>query len=340
MWILPNNHPLQSAFAPACEVSSEELKELSDLFERSALWRSKASSSKTWLMRWKRVHWLRRLYGRTVRPFPAHLFRDRIDWIFGGYPCTPFSLAGLRKGEDDPRHLWPFIREHVKAIEPLGCFFENVDDHLTLGFETVYRDLRDLGYSVEAGIFTAEEVGAPHERQRLFILAVHNANIKRFKQEYSIRSGRQSAWHESEEFSESIKMDDATVPRCESKRTDREQGPEKYSGHIEASSMGNSDDQRLQGRHSGFCEECTCEWTSRSNGPFDREVRWPVGPSETQHEWEYPRIITRQAESNVGLSVDGFRFREDFLRALGNACVPDTAEKAFRTLLTKFTGGA
>lgn len=107
-----------------------------------------------------------------LRSFDFKPFRGRICGLVGGYPCQGFSLAGLRKGEDDSRYLWPFIREGIRAAEFIFCFFENVDDHLTLGFDTVYKDLRELGYLVEDGIYSSEEVGAPHERQRLYILAV------------------------------------------------------------------------------------------------------------------------------------------------------------------------
>jgi len=106
-----------------------------------------------------------------IKTFPAEIFRGKVHGITGGYPCQPFSHAGQRKGTDDPRHLWPYILEHVRTIRPVWCFFENVEGHLTLGFKEVFKSLRDLGYSVEAGLFTASEVGAPHRRKRLFILA-------------------------------------------------------------------------------------------------------------------------------------------------------------------------
>lgn len=85
--------------------------------------------------------------------------------------CQPFSSAGKRLGEDDPRHLWPHIKRIIGEIQPEYCFFENVRGHLSLGFEQVWGDLRGLGYEVEAGLFSAEEVGAPHLRERLYILA-------------------------------------------------------------------------------------------------------------------------------------------------------------------------
>lgn len=107
-----------------------------------------------------------------LKTFNPHPFRGCIDGIIGGYPCQGFSVAGLRKGQDDPRHLWPFIRRHIEVIQPRWCYFENVAGHLTLGFDVVKRELEEMGYHVEAGIYTAEEVGAPHRRERLFILAI------------------------------------------------------------------------------------------------------------------------------------------------------------------------
>lgn len=110
-----------------------------------------------------------------VKTFPAAAFHRRIHWITAGYPCPPFSTAGNRKGTEDPRHIWPSISKSVEAIRPLGCFFENVSGHLSLGFEEVYRSLVDMDYRVEAGLFTASEVGATHKRERLFILALDNS---------------------------------------------------------------------------------------------------------------------------------------------------------------------
>tara|TARA_R110001592_G_scaffold103241_2_gene290939 strand:+ start:1758 stop:2465 length:708 start_codon:yes stop_codon:yes gene_type:complete len=105
----------------------------------------------------------------------------RIDWIIGGYPCQPFSIAGSRLGEDDPRHLWPIIREQIDTLRPSGVFFENVSGHLTLGLRDVLRDLGERGFVCAFGLFTAEEVGAPHRRERVFILGMADTNGERVK---------------------------------------------------------------------------------------------------------------------------------------------------------------
>lgn len=106
-----------------------------------------------------------------LKTFDGRAWRGKVDCLTGGYPCQPFSVAGKKLGEKDPRHLWPEIKRIIKEIEPSICFFENVGGHLRLGFEQVANDLSELDYKVKAGLFTAQEVGAPHKRERLFILA-------------------------------------------------------------------------------------------------------------------------------------------------------------------------
>ena len=107
----------------------------------------------------------------SLATFPAHLFRDAVDIIVGGYPCQPFSTAGKREGEEDSRHLWPTIRRHTQAIRPSRVFFENVEGHISLGLSSVISDLEEDGYRSAWGIFSASEVGAPHQRKRVYIMA-------------------------------------------------------------------------------------------------------------------------------------------------------------------------
>jgi DNA (cytosine-5)-methyltransferase 1 len=131
-----------------------------------------------------------------LKTFPAEIFRGKICGIIGGYPCQPFSSAGKRKGEKDPRHLWPYIRSHVRAVRPLWCFFENVRGHTTMGLWRVLSDLEEDGYRTEWGLYSAEETGAPHQRIRCFILA-HTAS--REPRQSQARNGGQDTSGGSEE---------------------------------------------------------------------------------------------------------------------------------------------
>ena len=94
-----------------------------------------------------------------------------IDVLTAGYPCQPFSHAGQRKGTDDPRHIYPFIKEAVSILRPRVVILENVRGHLSLGFKEVLGDLAKNGYDARWQIVRASDVGAPHQRARLFIIA-------------------------------------------------------------------------------------------------------------------------------------------------------------------------
>lgn len=106
-----------------------------------------------------------------LRSFDGKPWRGRVDIISAGYPCQPFSSAGQRKGENDPRHLWPEVARIIQETGVRRVFLENVTGHLSLGFDVVARDLQEMGFRVGAGVFSAREVGASHQRRRLFILA-------------------------------------------------------------------------------------------------------------------------------------------------------------------------
>ena len=111
-----------------------------------------------------------------VGTFDGRPWRGAVDIVTAGYPCQPFSVAGKRRGAEDPRHLWPHIARIVGEVEPPFVFLENVAHHLHLGFPEVASGLVGMGYRLAAGLFTAAEVGAPHKRERLFILAIREGD--------------------------------------------------------------------------------------------------------------------------------------------------------------------
>ena len=96
---------------------------------------------------------------------------EPIDILTAGYPCQPFSTAGQRKGTDDERHIWPYIKEAISILRPNIIVLENVRGHLSLGFSQVLADLTEIGYDARWQIVRASDVGAPHQRARLFIVA-------------------------------------------------------------------------------------------------------------------------------------------------------------------------
>ncbi|MEU8886694.1 DNA cytosine methyltransferase [Streptomyces sp. NPDC048442] len=96
---------------------------------------------------------------------------EPVDIVCGGYPCQPFSLAGHLKGTSDERHIWPDIARALGVLRPRVAVFENVANHLRVGFDVVLADLARLGFDAEWCLVRASEVGAAHQRSRLFVLA-------------------------------------------------------------------------------------------------------------------------------------------------------------------------
>lgn len=291
-----------------------------------------------------------------LKTFPYNSFHGKIHGFVGGYPCQPFSGAGLRKGEGDPRHLWPFIREGVRATQPLWCFFENVAGHLTLGYETVRRELQELGYKVEEGIFTAEEVGAPHKRERLFILAIKKG--VGLAHSYGVGSlhGQSGIYSEERRVdalsntSASDKNELGTEKRgvcladTSSNHAERNSKTEESTELIETSKRL---EQRRNQMDTGVGLADPCEFNVEGNKQEfinkkirqeqrERQVRsqsisrWPARPGNEQYDWEYPRT-----ECGMDFTAHGYNFREDLLRMAGNGVVEQTAELAFITLLNK-----
>lgn len=99
---------------------------------------------------------------------------EPIDILTAGYPCQPFSYAGERKGAEDERHLFPYIAKAISILRPRVIVLENVRGHLSLGLKEVLACLADLGYDARWQIVRASDVGAPHQRARIFIVAYAN----------------------------------------------------------------------------------------------------------------------------------------------------------------------
>ena len=103
----------------------------------------------------------------------------RPDIICGGYPCQPFSLSGHRQGESDPRHLWPWVRNAISQLRPKYAMLENVRGHLSMGGLSVIGELATIGYDAEWRVVSAASLGAPHKRDRIFIVAYPQSQLSK-----------------------------------------------------------------------------------------------------------------------------------------------------------------
>ena len=136
-----------------------------------------------------------------LKTFDWSAFRGKVDVLSGGFPCQPFSSSGIRRGDEDPRHLWPHITRGIGIVRPALVLMENVEGILSAKLKGdhgsdpagtpvalhVLRELERLGYRAEAGLFSAEEVGAPHQRRRCFFMAISNSLEDRSRIELSDR---------------------------------------------------------------------------------------------------------------------------------------------------------
>lgn len=124
---------------------------------------------------------LARMEAQAVEPAPVwagnlqdvrwESFAGAVDCIAAGFPCQPHSMAGSRKGTDDERWIWPAIADCIRVVRPWLVVLENVAGiRSSGGLAPVLADLAALGFRVEWDSIRASDVGASHQRERVFIV--------------------------------------------------------------------------------------------------------------------------------------------------------------------------
>ena len=266
------------------------------------------------------------------------------DILSAGYPCQPFSVAGNQKGAEDDRHIWPYIREIVAHKRPAWCVFENVYGHIGLGLDQVLFDLESEGYASRTFVVPACGVDAPHRRDRLWIIA---KNVGDTKHDGSLatkigRSDEKNA-RGSEEGSEITEQ---------SSRASR-------SGHDETlsrpSDVANTDSN--DGRHISSTKPSERQTRLEYRRGGDRqpigEPKQIVADADSQRgrlrnaEWQNAEDAGQPSgnqrdnargmgfwdvEPSVGRVAHGIPKRVDRLRGLGNAIVPQIAQRIGETI--------
>lgn len=192
-----------------------------------------------------------------ARTFDGRAWRGAVDGLIGGIPCQPHSLAGKRLGEEDERDLWSTARRIIVQSGAWFVLIENVRGMLSSGgAERVWRDLRRLGFTSEGGLFTASEVGASHERERVFILAVADDAERRRRVAAAARERDQSPRTDRSGGCDVrlFGLADADRERLEGKRADagaiRRQDARRSAGLCDRATLDHAiGRRRAEGRH-------------------------------------------------------------------------------------------
>ena len=155
-------------------------------------------------------YWPNSISYHDIKTTDFTIHRGQIDILTGGFPCQPYSAAGKRLGKEDDRHLWPYMLEAIRSIQPRWVVGENVRGLVNwsdgLVFEEVQIDLEAEGYEVQAFILPAAGIGAPHRRDRVWFVAYSNNGDDRRntgKNEGESEEERLSEWDEVRKFTES-----------------------------------------------------------------------------------------------------------------------------------------
>ena len=283
----------------------------------------------------------------------ARQYRGHIDVVSGGFPCQPFSVAGKREGDKDERDMWPATLGVIREVRPRFCFLENVRGLLSFNdgayFRRILGQLSEAGYDARWCVLSARDCGAPHKRERLWIVANTDCEYS------SAERGRDSCdaaeggrWHT---YGSRCGSDDRGVVASEADEFVANAKGQRYGNCGECGSLPEKDEhqKRLLERGSlcgeSFIPSCQPENvadTRREHG----ESRNATGmeaeegirascliqdKSGRSRPWEADPA-EGSTEPGLGRVADGVAHRVDRLKAIGNGQVPLVAATAWEIL--------
>jgi len=276
-----------------------------------------------------------------IKDFNATEYRGRIDVLSGGFPCQPFSTAGLRKGTEDERHLWPEMLRIIGECQPRWVVGENVrglvswSDGLVL--EACYSDLENLGYSVQSFIIPACSTSAPHRRDRVWIVA--NSDNSRTDKRLRDNGKRQEKdeGRKEQPFFEFGKNGGNAINSDNTRRSDghgqvqsedeeiRQRNDRSEFSNTDSRNATHANEQRLQRRQN-----------KRTTESIGKDGNKRIA-GRICSEWENFPTVPPICGGDDGLpkELDGITFskwRRESIKAYGNAIVPQVAHRIFQSI--------
>jgi len=277
----------------------------------------------------------------------------RPDLVCGGFPCQPFSQAGRQLAQDDPRHLWPEMLRVIRELRPTWVVGENVVGLIKLGLDEVLTDLEGEGYATRTFNIPACAAGAPHLRQRVWVVAHSdsqsepdgtfdgNAGQRQLgfgfvadpdddggQERHAQRPEQDRQEQTGDAVSRGSSVSDPKRPRT-GVEEHRGGGQERESADTPQSEVlrqGNGTDSSEGSSTSGE-DVSDSGHTDRRRGTKRRQSRngdfklhGEERPANRPEEWW-------ELEPDVGRLVDGLPNRVSQLRALGNSIVPQIAQE-------------
>ncbi len=226
-----------------------------------------------------------------------------VDLVAGGIPCQPFSYAGQRGGTADHRYLWPQTFTLVQRCRPSWVLIENVAGFVSLALDIVQADLESAAYSSRAFVLPACAVGAPHIRERVFVLAYAGCPGRGQWANQSQRQPWGGTPADPGFHGPSEPLADPNRARLEERQACRGNGVEGPRAAPQRNSLaGGPPAGRASQPGVGRDADGPADWLDSSC--------WPALPGYPQHAWEPPRTTS-------GTVPD----RRQRLQALGDAMV-------------------
>jgi DNA (cytosine-5)-methyltransferase 1 len=275
--------------------------------------------------------------------------------ITGGFPCQPFSIAGARKGTSDDRYLWPEMFRIIKELKPRWVIGENVRGIISIQdgmvFETVCTDLEGEGYEVRAFNIPAAGVGAPHKRERIWIVAnarrtlrqgteLREKNEDETRKENADQHQRSSSPSKSNVANTNARLSDGTHEEVQSRGQTFDTSSQRTDvANTTSKGLERQFGSKLQGTRERFTHGSQTINGDVANANSQRQQE-QCGTESVQKEGNESQCSSSQArhtgwesEPNVGRVAHGISGRVHRLKALGNSIVPKIAEEIGRAIM-------